>query len=344
MMDLSFVTGQVVLAPSTITQGVTLLVGTPLSEVTISVVRTGLVTVDVPGVDSAAQLASDIIPTMPSSSIPTVFVTASASGVAGQSIAPNQPFSLPTQQAVVIQAPCVSACLQERLIASAAGPCALTAGTNIDNACACLSAPLVAIHALTNCASAACNGVAAGPAGLAADLVAVTNLYQDYCTSAVGASALNNAIVGGQAAAFTTTAAESSITRVTDGTVTANATASTDTASPWMTSASNNGTLAGNTTIAGNGTLGGAATLTAGPSAVESGMTAGLASSISSGSVGASSTTASPGVKSQACLKLRHKPGRSVILLLVPLAVSHEFCSMLANDCFAELLSRLYWF
>ncbi|KAJ9134385.1 hypothetical protein NKR19_g8700 [Coniochaeta hoffmannii] len=313
MMDVSVVSGQVVLAPSTITQGVTLLVGTPASEFTISVVRTGLVTVDTPSmVNSSPTLPADIIPTPPASIVPTVFVTDSATG-ATTAIALNQAFSLPALPAVLTQAPCVSACLQEPLIASAAGSCAATAGTVVDNACACLSAPLVAIHALTNCASAACNGVAAGPSGLPADLVAVTSLYNDYCTSAVGAAALASAAASGQAVPGT--AAAGSTTTVTAGTDTPSTTGSTDTTTPWLTDTSTNGTVTANATLATNGTFGGGATFTAGPSAIDPGITTGMASSMSS--VGA--TTSGPATKSEACLELRHKHERAVLSLVVAL-------------------------
>jgi hypothetical protein len=296
IMDLSFVAGQVVLAPSTITQAVTLLVGTPASEFTLSVVRTGLVTLDTPpSVNSS--------PTLPPSIIPTVFVSDSASGATTWS-GLNQPFSLPNQQAVVTQAPCVSACLQEGLIASAAGSCALTAGTAaIDNACACLSAPLVAVYALANCASAACTGVAAGPAGLSLDLVAVTSLYNDYCVTAVGAEALASAVASGQVIQATAAAGSST-------TDTASASASTDTATPWSTGPSTNGTLTGNGTLRTNGTFsGGGPTLTVGPTAADPGIiTTGLVSTTRASAGGTTSSTGSE-TKSEGCLELPRKSG-----------------------------------
>lgn len=281
-MNLSFVASQVVLAPATITQPVTLSVGTPASEFTVSVIRTGLVTINVPG--------SEPSPSLPSS-IPTVFL--STPGVASD----HQPFTLPAQQAVVTQAPCVSACLQEALIASAAGPCGLSSGTAIDNACACLSAPLVAAKALTNCASAACTGLAAGPAGPALDLVAVTSLYNDYCATAVGAEAFANAVSGGQAFQATA-AAGSSITT----------TAGPDMTTPWSAGASTNLTLANNATVTTNATFGSGATLTSVPTLVDPGVTTGVmpATASTPGTTGLGTT------KSEANLELPRQPKRLV--------------------------------
>lgn len=293
VMELPFVAGQVVLAPSTITEAVTLFVGSPATAFTLSVVRTGMVTIDTPSVNSS--------PTMPPSSvISTVFVTDSAADSTTQ-VALEQPFSLPTQQAVITQAPCVSACLQEGLIASAAGTCALTAGTVIDNACACLSAPYVALYALSNCASAACTGVAAGPAGLPLDLAAVTSLYNDYCVAAVGAEALSSAVASGQAVQASAAAGSSS-------TDTAGAEGSADTPTAWSTGPSTNGTLTANATLSTNGTFDGGATLTAAPTAVDPGITTGLVASTSTSSVDAATT----GTKSEACLELTHKSERLV--------------------------------
>lgn len=297
IIDLSAVAGQVILAPSTITQAVTLAVGTPETEITFSVVRTGLVTVDTPSVNSS--------PTLPPSITPTVFVTDSAADTTTQ-MALDQPFSLPTQQAVVTQAPCVSACLQEGLIASVAGTCALTAGTVIDNACACLSAPVVAMYALSNCASAACTGAAAGPAGLSLDLVAVTSLYNDYCVTAVGAEAFGSAVARGQAAQATAAAASS----WTDtASASASAAGSADTTTPWSTGPSTNGTLTGNATLSTNGTFGGGATLTAGPTAVDPGTTTGLVASTST--LNAATAT---GTKSEACAELTRQSERLVLI------------------------------
>ncbi|OIW32868.1 hypothetical protein CONLIGDRAFT_676687 [Coniochaeta ligniaria NRRL 30616] len=298
IMGLSLVGGQVTLGPSTITQAVTLVMGTPASEFTVSVVRTGLVTVDAPGSDSS--------PTPPSS-IPTVFVSASSGG------ALNQPFSLPTQQAVVTQAPCVSACLQQALIASAAGPCGLSAGTAaIDNACACLSAPLVAVHALTNCASAACTGIAAGPAGSAPDLVAVTSLYNDYCATAVGAEALASAVSSGQAFQATAAAAGSSTT----DTMSMEMTMSMETTTPWSGGTSNNMTMMmGNATATDNLTFADGATLTVAPTVLNSGITTGVMSTTSATDAAGSAT------RSEANLELPRKPGRAVLSLVFALTL-----------------------
>ncbi|KAH8902454.1 hypothetical protein BR93DRAFT_238481 [Coniochaeta sp. PMI_546] len=288
IMELSLVAGQVVLAPSTITQPVTLSVGTPASQFTLSVVRTGLVTVDVHGSNSSPN---------PLSSIPTVFTTT-------PNAAPDQPFSLPTQQVVVTQAPCVSACLQEGLIASAAGPCALSSGTAVDNACACLSAPLVAIHALTNCASAACSGGAAGSAGLAVDLVAVTSLYNQYCLTAVGAEAFATAVASGQA--VQASAADGSSTT---------STFSSETTTLWSGGTIGNGTLTNSTTLTTNATFGGGTNPTVAPTFVDPGITTGLLSTTSA--VGA----ASPGSKSQANMKLPRSAERAIFSLVFALAM-----------------------
>jgi hypothetical protein len=309
LMEISLVAGQdrgyfaqVIMTPSTITQAVTLAIGSPASEITFSVVRTGMVTADI-------QDAGSSTTSPPPSIVQTVFVSdGNNAGTVLSDNLLNQPFSLPTQQAVVTQAPCVSACLQEGLIASAVGACGLTPATVIDNACACLSAPLIALHALTNCASAACTGIAAGSSGLDLDLVAVTNLYNEYCTTAVGAAALASAVSSGQAVQATAAADPSTVT-VTASSSPDTAAATTVTASPSDTSATTigNGTLTsmnGNMTAGMNATLGDGDNPTALATFTDTGVTAGVMSTTTA--AGATAT----GTKSQAALELPRKSER----------------------------------
>lgn len=135
-------------------------------------------------------------------------VTASASTVTTSVDLAAQLYSLPAEQAVITQAPCVSACLQAAVIASAAGPCGRTAGVAIDNGCGCLSAPLNALQALTNCASAACIGRAAGTMDPASGSVVVSSLYNAYCLTAVNAALFSAATATSSDAASQTTTSE----------------------------------------------------------------------------------------------------------------------------------------
>ncbi|KAB5517522.1 hypothetical protein GE09DRAFT_1294368 [Coniochaeta sp. 2T2.1] len=333
LMDLSFVASQavpqVVLSPATITQEVTLSIGT--NEVTFGVVRTGQVTVDASHTDTSSPLPA---------SVPTVLVTGGDTGSVPSSALLLQPFSLPTLQAVITQAPCVSACLQEGLIASAIGACGLTPATIIDNACACLSAPFAAIHALTNCASAACIGPAAGSAGLAGDLVAVTSLYNDYCTSAVGANVLSSVLSSALSTAqvtFTqapaadpsvvpTPAADPSVV-VTPAdpavTVTAPAvvttTGSVDPSSPVTpTWSGGNDTITSNVTLTGNATFPGIATLTDSSTFVDPGITKGIMTTTPSV---AAASTPSAGTKSEGSVELPRKSQQAILSLVFALTL-----------------------
>lgn len=292
--------GQVILMPSTITQPVTLAIGTPASEVIISVVRTGLVTLDVPGSDTISA----------SVSIPIVIVTSNATETTPAANSPASapvnvpanaftlPFILPAEPALVTQAPCVSACLQQGLIASAAGSCGLSPGTTLDNACACLSSPLVAVQALANCAMAACTGAAGGAAGVAGGVMAVTSLYNDYCTTAVGAANVISAVASEQAVQATAAAGSSTTTTTTTSTM--------NTATPWSGGISSNATLTtDNGTLSTNETFGGGLTLTATPTFADPGITTGIVSTATG------VDPAGAGTKSEANLDMPRKSERS---------------------------------
>jgi hypothetical protein len=251
LLDLTLVASQSSSAVSTITDATALYTGTPNSEVTASLTPTATINLHVPEGEFVPSVSSGT----PTLSIPDNVTTTVPSSCL------TQPFGLPTQPAVITQAPCVSACLQARLIAYAAGPCGHSAGAAIDNACACLSAPLVVVQAIANCATAACTGLAAGEAGMTRDVAAVTSLYNEYCLSAVGAGALGSAVSGEGGNRVTTT---------TGG-----------------------GSSGGMTTAAlgtsNNGTFGGAATPTSTQTLGDAGATTATATTTSGGDAGAKS-------------------------------------------------------
>jgi hypothetical protein len=176
------VTGAVTVtaSPVTVTANLSTVTGSP---VTVTASSTA---VQVSSSTAMAMSSSIVTSSVTTMTAPAVTVPASTDAAA-------ELYSLAAQQSVVTQAPCVSACLQPAVIASAAGECGRSLGLSIDNGCGCVSAPLMVMQALTNCASAACTGGAAGTMNPAAGPVAVSSLYLEYCVTAVGANVFASA-------------------------------------------------------------------------------------------------------------------------------------------------------